>query len=106
MVQPFVDEVKIALEDLRVEGKWTYILEGGQGGAIVAADKNLDVTDRAIARLRAMPKPALPTGRADSTAKKPAGAPLNAPAGVRAPGSSAPPPVTKKPDTAATKRPG
>jgi len=97
MLQPFVDQAKIALEDLRVEGRWTYILEAGQGGSIVAADKNLDITDRAIAKLRTMPKPSITPGKADSTAKKPVGAPLNDPAGIRptTPGTPA-----KRPDFA------
>jgi outer membrane protein len=74
MLQPFLDEIKIMLEDLRVEGKWTYILEGGQGGSIVAADKNLDITERAIAKLRTMPKPPIAPAKApkkpDSTLTK------------------------------------
>ena len=68
MLQPFLDQIKIMLEDLRVEGRWTYILEGGQGAAIVAADKNLDITDRAIAKLRTLPKPLIAPSKA---AKKP-----------------------------------
>jgi outer membrane protein len=77
VLQPFLDLIKIALEDLRVEGRWTYILEGGQGSAIVAADKNLDITDRAIAKVRMMPKPLIAPGAA-----------------------------TKKPDSTLTKKPG
>jgi outer membrane protein len=103
LLQPILDQIKIVLEDLRVEGKWTMIFDVGQGASIVAADKNLDLSDRAIAKLRTMPKPVIATGKADSAAKKPAGAPLNAPAGVRPPG--APAPVTKKPDSTATKKP-
>jgi outer membrane protein len=103
LLQPILDQIKIVLEDLRVEGKWTMIFDVGQGASIVAADKNLDLSDRAIAKLRTMPKPVIATGKADSAAKKPAGAPLNAPAGVRPPGTSAP--VTKKPDSTATKKP-
>ena len=68
MLQPFLDQIKIMLEDLRVEGRWTYILEGGQGAAIVAADRNLDITDRAIAKLRTLPKPLIAPSKA---AKKP-----------------------------------
>ena len=105
LLQPILDQIKIVLEDLRVEGKWTFVFDVGQGASIVAADKNLDLSDRAIAKLRTMPKPVIASGKADSAAKKPAGAPLNAPAGVRPPGMAAPTPVTKKPDSTGTKKP-
>jgi outer membrane protein len=105
LLQPILDQIKIVLEDLRVEGKWTFIFDVGQGASIVAADKNLDLSDRAIAKLRTMPKPVIATGKADTAAKKPAGAPLNAPAGVRPPGTAAPAPMPKKPDSTGTKKP-
>ena len=101
LLQPILDQIKIVLEDLRVEGGWTMIFDVGQGATIVAADKNLDLSDRAIAKLRTMPKPVIAASKADST-KKPAGAPLNAPAGVRAPGTPAPP-SAKRPDSTAKK---
>jgi Skp family chaperone for outer membrane proteins len=100
LLQPILDQIKIVLEDLRVEGSWTMIFDVGQGASIVAADKNLDLSDRAIAKLRTMPKPVIAASKADST-KKPAGAPLNAPAGVRPPGT--PPPAAKRPDSTAKK---
>ena len=110
LLQPILDQIKIALEDLRVEGSYTMIFDiGGQGASIVAADKNLNITDRAIAKLRTMPKPTLAL-RSDSSkadARKPAGAPLNAPAGVSRPGAGGPPAATppRKPDSTATKKP-
>jgi|SRR5579862_7780265 len=107
VLQPMLDQIKIVLEDLRVEGGWTMIFDVGQTANIVAADKNLDLSDRAIAKLRTMPKPVIAIGKSDSSkaAAKPVGAPLNAPAGVRPPGAGAPAVPPKKPDSTATKKP-
>jgi outer membrane protein len=101
LLQPILDQIKLVLEDVRVEGNYTMIFDVGQGAAIVAVDKNLNITDRVIAKLRTMPKPII-AAKTDS-AKKPVGAPINAPAGVSRPGST--PPATKRPDSASTKRP-
>ncbi len=62
LMQPIVDNVKKVLEDFRTENSYTFIFDVGQGSVIVAADKNLDVTERVIAKLRlSAPKPAGPT---------------------------------------------
>jgi outer membrane protein len=79
LVQPIYDRVKLAIEDVRVEGGYSFIFNNDQGSPIMAADKNLDVTDRVIAKLRtatsAAPRPAAPAP----------GAPAPAPAGVTRP---------------------
>jgi outer membrane protein len=76
LVQPILDRVKGAIEDVRVEGGYSYILNADEGSAIVAMDKNLDLTDRVLAKLRA----------ASGTAAKPATpAPAGAPSGVTRP---------------------
>jgi outer membrane protein len=103
LLQPILDQIKLVLEDLRVEGGYTFIFDIGQNAAIVAADKNLNISDRAIARLRTMPKPTI-AARSDS-ARKPVGAPLNGAAGVTRPGTTPPQAPTKKPDSTATKKP-
>jgi outer membrane protein len=76
LVQPILDRVKQAIEDLRIEGGYAMIFNADQGSAIVAMDKNLDITDRVLAKLRATtavaPRPA-------------AGAPAAAPSGVTRP---------------------
>ena len=76
LVQPVIDQVKKVIDDVRVEGAYTMIFDVAAGEAqgvsvLVSYDKNLDLTQQVIARLRttAAPKPA-------------AGAPLAAPAGV------------------------
>ena len=75
LVQPILDRVKGAIEDVRVEGGYSYILNADEGSAIVAMDKNLDVTDRVLAKLRA-----------GGTAAKPATpAPAGVPSGVTRP---------------------
>ena len=100
LMQPILDQIKIVLEDLRVEGVYTFIFDAGAGASIVAADKNLDISDRVVAKLRTMPKPVI-AAKSDSSKTKPSGAPLNTPAGVKPPGTGVTPPP-KKPDSTAT----
>ena len=75
LVQPILDKVKGAIEDVRVEGGYSYILNADEGSAIVAMDKNLDLTDRVLAKLRA----------SAGTAAKATPAPAGAPSGVTRP---------------------
>lgn len=81
LVQPIYDRVKLAIEDVRVEGGYSFVFNNDQGSPIMAADKNLDITDRVIAKLRSAPAP---TSRPATTAPAP-GAPTAAPAGVTRP---------------------
>jgi outer membrane protein len=76
LVQPILDKVKQAIEDVRVEGGYSLILNVEQGSPVVAVDKNLNVTDRVLSKLRS----------STVTAKPPAtGAPTPAPSGVTRP---------------------
>lgn len=75
LVQPILDRIKLAIEDVRVEGGYSFIFNADQNSPIVALDKNLDVTERVMAKLRASP-PAAP---------KPVGAAAPAPSGVTRP---------------------
>lgn len=85
VLAPITDLVKKVLDDLREEGNYSLILMNDPGQTpIVSADKNLDITDKAISRLRATKAPAIP-----ATPK--GGAPA-APAGV---GSKPPKPPTQ-----------
>ena len=78
VLAPITDMVKKVLDDLREEGNYSLILMNDPGQTpIVSADKNLDITDKAISRLRATKAPVLP-----ATPK--GGAPA-APAGVTKP---------------------
>jgi outer membrane protein len=81
LMAPIMENVRKVLDDVRAEGGFSFIFDVSQGAFIVAADKNLDITDRVVAKLRlSAPKAATP---------KPAG-PTTAPAGLS----------TKKPPTA------
>lgn len=85
LMAPIMETVRKVLEDIRVEDGYTMIFSSEPGTSpILAADKNLDITERVVARLRtvaaAKPAPATPTQ------PKPAvGAPASAPAGVTRP---------------------
>ncbi len=75
LVQPILDRIKIAIEDVRVEGGYSFIFNADQGSPIVALDKNLNITDRVLAKLRSGSVSAAPP-------KPPAGAPAAAASGV------------------------
>ena len=44
LVQPILDKIKAAIEDVRVEGGYAMIFNADQGSPIVAVDKSLNVT--------------------------------------------------------------
>lgn len=79
---PIMAQIRETLEAIRAEDNYTFIFDVAAGGVIVAADKNLDLTEKVIGRLKPVPVSA----RAD-TSKAPLGARAQ-PAGV-----------TKKPPT-------
>ena len=101
-----VDDAALALEDVRVAGGLDAIFDVGQNATIVAVNKNLNLSDRVIARLRVLGAPVI-TPKAEAPkaapapAAKPSGMPLQAPAGIGRPTS--PPPV--KVDTNSTRSP-
>ncbi|MEP7002437.1 MAG: OmpH family outer membrane protein [bacterium] len=79
LLSPILDRLKLAIEDVRVEGGYSFIFNAdGQGSPIVALDKNLDLTERVLAKLRAGSTAAAP-------AKPATGAPTPAPSGVTRP---------------------
>lgn len=80
--QPVMAQIRETLEEVRVEGGYTAILDVAASGVVVAMDKNLDLTEKVIARL----KP-IPVAAKSDTAKAGQGA-KPAPAGL-----------TKKPPT-------
>jgi outer membrane protein len=75
LLNPIMERIRQALEQVRVEDGYAMILNNDpQGSLIVSADKNLDITERVVARLRTL---------AASTPGRPAtGAPVPAPSGV------------------------
>jgi outer membrane protein len=78
LVQPILDRIKLAIEDVRIEGGYSFIFNADQGSPIVALDKNLNITDRVLAKLRSGTVSAAPT-------KPPVGAPAAAASGVTRP---------------------
>jgi hypothetical protein len=92
-MQPLFDLIKIALDEVRAADGLAVIFDvGAQGSNIVAMDKNLDLSDKVIARLRTMPssrpapaaQPAPTRPPATQPAARPAG-PVSQPAGARRP---------------------
>ena len=99
VLQPLLDQVKLALEDVRKQMNLDMIFDVGQNATIVAVDKNLNLSDRVIARLRVLGAPVIagPAKSGTAPAAKPSGMPINAPSGVGRP------PV--KPDSTVPKKP-
>jgi len=82
LVKPIMDQIRKVLDDIRQEDGYAFILDAGSdAGVIVAADRNLDITEKVISRLK--PVTASAPAKSDST-KAPAG-PRPAPAGVTRP---------------------
>jgi len=81
VMAPVTDAVKKVLDDIREEGGYAMIFDNAPGASnIVSADKNLDITDKVVSRLRATPastkaapapKPGAPSSPAGVTRPKP-----------------------------------
>jgi outer membrane protein len=52
LLAPLMEVVKKAIEDIRVEDGYAIIFSGDANSPIVSADKNLDLTDRVVGRLK------------------------------------------------------
>jgi outer membrane protein len=74
LVQPILDKVKAAIEEVRAEGGYAMIFNADQGSPIVAVDKSLNVTDKVLSKLRGTTASApTPAPRPSSTAPAPSG---------------------------------
>lgn len=97
LLQPIIEQIKVALEDVRKEEGLTLILDvGSQGNPIVAIDKNLNITDKVLVKIRTMPVPQVVAPAAANKTAAPAATkpPAAAPAGpVAAPAGAAKPKV-------------
>lgn len=81
LAQPIMNAIRETLDAIRNEDGYLFIFDVGTDGVgIVAADKNLDITDKVIARLKPVAVNVAP--KSDSTK---AGAAKPAPAGVAKP---------------------
>lgn len=89
LVKPIMDQIRKVLDEIRQEEGYAFILDAGsEAGVIVAADRNLDITEKVISRLKPVPVTAAnpanrPATRPDS-ARAPLG-PRSTPAGVTRP---------------------
>jgi outer membrane protein len=85
-MQPLFDQIRVALEDLRQAEGYAMIFDiGNQANAIVAMDRNLDLSDKVLVRIRATSGTARPTTPpAEPAAQRPPG-PVSQPAGARRP---------------------
>lgn len=82
LVAPILQRVNGILDQVRNENNYTFIFDvQAQGGAIVAADKNLDITDQVVARLKAMG----PVTEAGATATPAPKGPTTSPSGLGRP---------------------
>ena len=78
VMAPIREQVMKVLDDIRAEDGYALIVANDpQASVILSADKNLDITDRVVARLRTLSASKTPA----APATKP-GAPVSAPAGV------------------------
>lgn len=82
LMAPIMEQVRKVLEDIRAEDGYAMILSSEPGSSpILAADKNLDITERVVARLRT-----IAAAKPGATTPKPVvGAPASAPSGVTRP---------------------
>ena len=71
LVQPILDKIKGAIEEVRVEGGYAMIFNADQGSPIVAVDKSLNVTDRVLSKLKGTSAAA--PARPSATTPAPAG---------------------------------
>jgi outer membrane protein len=80
VLQPILDQVRKVIDQVRADEGYSMIFDVAAGAVLVAADRNLEITDKVVARLKTMTaaKPA-------PAAARPAGTPTSSPAGVTRP---------------------
>jgi outer membrane protein len=87
LVRPILDRIHRVIDDLRAANGYTLVVDvsPNAGSSVVSYDKNLDVTDEVISKLRAMPvsNQSTPSSSPGSTTAKPGLTPT--PSGVTRP---------------------
>jgi outer membrane protein len=90
LVRPILDRIHRVIDDMRSENGYTLVMDvsPNAGSTVVSYDKNLDITDQVISKLRAMPvsNNTTPSSTTPSSTTKPAG-PRTTPSGVTTPKS-------------------
>jgi outer membrane protein len=74
VLAPLMEVVRAAIDEIRSEGGYAIIFSGDENSPIVSADKNLDLTDKVVARLKtkaATATPAAPSAMSTSAVKRP-----------------------------------
>jgi outer membrane protein len=89
-MQPLFDQIRLALDEIRAAENYTMILDlSREGSAIVAYDRNLDISDKVLTRIRASaapaPRPAPAPAAAPATQRPAPPGPVSQPTGVRRP---------------------
>jgi outer membrane protein len=85
LIQPMMAQIREVLDAIRNEDHFTFIFDvGNDPGLIVAADKNLDITERVIGRLKPITVNVTRTDSTKANAAKPA------PAGITKPPTKPP----------------
>ncbi|HYW33306.1 MAG TPA: OmpH family outer membrane protein [Gemmatimonas sp.] len=75
LMQPIIEVVRRVLDDVRTEGGYSFIFDVAGGAFIVSADKNLDITDRVVAKVKLVAPPRAAAPKAGTPAAGPAAAP-------------------------------
>lgn len=85
LIQPLMAQIREVLDAIRNEDHYTFIFDvGNDPGLIVAADKNLDITEKVIGRLKPVTVNITRTDSTKANAAKPA------PAGITKPPTKPP----------------
>jgi outer membrane protein len=85
LIQPMMAQIREVLDAIRNEDRYTFIFDiGNDPGLIVAADKNLDITEKVIGRLKPVTVNVTRTDSTKANAAKPA------PAGITKPPTKPP----------------
>jgi outer membrane protein len=75
VLAPLMEIVRTSIDEIRTEGGYSMIFSGDENSPIVSVDKNLDITDRVLARLKTKAAtattPAAPSAMAPAAVKKP-----------------------------------
>ncbi|MEJ7811260.1 MAG: OmpH family outer membrane protein [Gemmatimonadaceae bacterium] len=87
LTRPILDQIQKVINDIRAEDGYAFILDAGStAGVVVAADKNLDITEKVLARLKTLAAARPRTGGTPAAnVAKPAGPVAAPPAGVTRP---------------------
>ncbi len=86
LVRPIMEQINKVIDELRAEEGYSMIFDAeNQAGVVVAADKNLDLTEKVLARLRAAGPPTAAARPPGAAPQRPAAPASQQPSGVQRP---------------------